>query len=211
MLTLVAEAVEKYAAEHAAEESPLLKELVAETRATQDAPQMQVGRLEGAILRLLVRLAGARRVLEIGTFTGYSALVMAEALPEGGELITCDVDPQATAIALKYWARAPHGKRITLKLGKAADTLKTLSGPFDVVFIDADKPGYQGYWDACVPLVRPGGLLLADNVLWNGKVVAPDDEHARTIARFNEHVRADARVESAILTIRDGLTLAVKK
>lgn len=211
MLTLVAEALEQYAAEHAAEESPLFQELVKETYATQEAPQMQVGRLEGAVLRLLVRLVGARRVLELGTFTGYSALAMAEGLPEGGELITCDEDPEATAVARRFWARSPHGKKITLKLGKALDTLKTLTGPFDAVFIDADKANYGNYWDACLPLVRPGGLLMADNVLWNGKVVAPDDSMARTIVAFNAKVKADTRVESVILTIRDGLTIAIKR
>lgn len=211
MLTLVAEAVEQYAAAHAAEESPLLKALVKETYATQAAPQMQVGRLEGAVLRLLVRLVGARRVLELGTFTGYSALAMAEGLPDGGEVITCDEDPEATAIARKYWARSSHGKKITLKLGKALETIKTLADPFDAVFIDADKANYGNYWDACLPLVRPGGLLMADNVLWNGKVVAPDDEMARVIVAFNAKVKADARVESVILTIRDGLTIAIKK
>lgn len=180
---------------------------------------MQVGRLEGAVLRLLVRLVRARRVLELGTFTGYSALVMAEGLPDDGELITCDEDPVATEIARKYWARSPHGRKITLKLGKALDTIETLSGPldkarvvpFDVVFIDADKANYGNYWDACLPLVRQGGLLMADNVLWNGKVVAPDDAMARVIVAFNAKVKADPRVESAILTIRDGLTIAIKK
>ena len=211
MLTLVPEIIEKYAAEHSAEESSLLQELVHETFAQTEAPQMQVGRLEGAFLRLIVRITAANRVLELGTFTGYSSLVMAEGLPEGGELITCDQDEKNTAIARKYWALSSHGKKISFRLGKALDTLKTLQGPFDLVFIDADKANYVNYWEACLPLVRPGGVLLADNTLWNGNVVNPKGEADQTMADFNTHVLSDSRVESVMLTIRDGVTLAFKR
>ena len=211
MLTLVPEAIERYAATNSPEESTLLQELVAETHAKTDAPQMQVGRLEGAFLRMMVRLSGARRILELGTFTGYSSLVMAEGLPDDGELITCDIDATNTAIARKYWALASHGKKITFKLGPALDTLKTLAGPFDLVFIDADKVNYAKYWDACVPMVRKGGAILADNTLWNGGVVNPKDDGDRVMAAFNEHVKADSRVEAVMVTIRDGVTVAIKR
>ncbi len=139
MKRIVPKKIERYCAENTTPESQLLRQLVAETYASTEIPEMQVGHLEGAFLRMLVRLVNAKRILELGTFTGYSALVMAEALPEDGELITCDIDPDATEIAKRYWTRSPHGKKIELKLGNALDTLKTIEGPFDVVFIDADK------------------------------------------------------------------------
>src|ERR1041384_18446 len=134
MLTLVPEAIEAYATKHSAEESPALKALAKETWARQPAAMMQVGRLEGDFLRLMVRISGARRVLELGTFTGYSALAMAEGLPAGGKVVTCDLNPETTAVAKKSWARSPHGRKIESKLGPALQTLKTLKGPFDLVF-----------------------------------------------------------------------------
>jgi caffeoyl-CoA O-methyltransferase len=204
-------ALEAYAAAHSTDESPLLRELARETRAKTKLPQMLVGHLEGAFLRSLVRISRAKRVLEIGTFTGYSALAMAEGLGPAGRLITCDIDSGSTAIARKFWARSPHGKKIQLKLGLALDTLKQLKGPFDLVFIDADKENYQNYWEACLPLVRSGGLLVADNVLWSGRVLKPKDYTDRAIARFNNFIRRDPRVQTVMLTVRDGLTLALKK
>lgn len=211
MLTLVPEAIEAYAAAHSREEGPVLKALVKETYASQRAAVMQVGRLEGDFLRLMVQVSGARRVLEIGTFTGYSALAMAEGLPAGGSLVTCDIDPLTTAVAKKFWVRSPHGKKIESRLGPALDTLKTLKGPFDLVFIDADKKNYRAYWEACLPKVRSGGLVLVDNVLWSGRILKPTaaDDHA--MAGFNRHVRSDKRVESVMLTLRDGVTVARKR
>jgi len=211
MLSLLPEAVDRYAAEHSEPESALLKSLVRETFAKTVMPQMQVGRLEGAFLRLLVRLTRARRVLEIGTFTGYSALAMAEGLPPGGRLITCDVDPEATAIARRHWARSPHGRKIDLRLGPALETLETLKGPFDMVFIDADKTNYLRYYEAVLPKVRRGGLIVADNVLWSGRVLAPKDESDRALAAYGSRVARDRRVEAVMLTVRDGMMLAYKK
>jgi caffeoyl-CoA O-methyltransferase len=156
-------------------------------------------------------MTGAKRVLEIGTFTGYSALAMAEGLPEGGTIVTCDIDPKATAIARSFWARSPHGSKIVLKLAPALDTIATLAEPIDLVFIDADKQNYVRYWDACVPKVRSGGVLLADNVLWSGAVLDPKTDDDRALARFNEHVLRDASVERVMLPIRDGITVAVKR
>lgn len=211
ILALIPDAIEQYATAQSAGEAPLFRELAAETHAVTDCPQMQVGQLEGGLLRLLVRMINARRVLEIGTFTGYSALAMAEGLPADGELITCDIDPKATAIAQKYWARSPHGKKISLTLGPALDTLSTLHGPFDLVFIDADKTNYRHYWEAALPKVRQGGLLVIDNVLWSGRVLDPQDAESEAIATFNDHVTKDPRVEAVMLTVRDGITVAWKK
>lgn len=204
-------AIEKYALKHSAQESRLLKRLAAETRRKTDWPQMMVGPLEGGFLRFLVHSTGARRVLEIGTFTGYSALSMAGGLLPGGTIVTCDIDPQNTDIAKKFWKRSAFGKRITLKLGPALQTLKTLKGPFDFVFIDADKENYENYWNAVLPKLRHGGIIAADNVLWGGRVLKPKDKTDRAIARFNRYVKNDSRVDVLMLPIRDGITLAVKR
>ncbi|MDH4037085.1 MAG: class I SAM-dependent methyltransferase [Candidatus Krumholzibacteria bacterium] len=211
MIPIVSEAIDAYAAEHSSPEPALLAELAEETRASMDSPQMMVGHSEGLFLRLLARLMGARRVLEIGTFTGYSSLCLAEGLPADGRVITCDVDPRATAIARRYWARSAHGAKITLELRPALETLAGLRGPFDMVFIDADKQNYIRYWEACVPHVRAGGALLADNVLWSGKVLDPREKDDHAIVAFNQHVARDLRVERVVLPLRDGLTLAVKR
>jgi caffeoyl-CoA O-methyltransferase len=210
-LTLVPTDIEKYAQEHTEVPAPLFEELRQTTWARVSLPQMQVGRMEGTFLRMLVRMTRARRVLEIGTFTGYSALMMAEALPDDGELLSCDIDPEATAVARDFFARSPHGQKITLRMGPALETLNTLSGPFDLAFIDADKQNYSAYYDAVLPLLRTGGLLVADNTLWSGRVLEPrtPDDHA--IVAFNDKVAADPRVEKVLLTIRDGMMLALKR
>ena len=210
-MNILSEKFNKYIYLNTKIESNLLRQLVRETYQKMQIPQMQVGRLEGALLRLLVRLSRARHVLEIGTFTGYSALVMAEGLPKNGRLITCDIDPEATAMAKKFWAKSRHGRKIELKLGPALATLKTLKGPFDFVFIDADKENYPNYWEKTVPLVRSGGLFVIDNVLWSGRVLHPRDAESRAIARLNERIKNDRRVEAVMLPVRDGITLAWKK
>jgi len=202
--------IERYCKKNTIPESALLHELVAETYASTAFPDMQIGHIEGAFLRMLVHLIRAKRVLELGTFTGYSSLAMAEALPEDGKLITCDIDQEATEIAKKYWSRSPHGKKIELRLGYALETLKTIEGVFDVVFIDADKENYINYWELCIPKTRSGGLLVVDNVLWSGGALDPKDETDRAIAEFNEHVSNDKRVEVVMLPIRDGVSLAWK-
>jgi len=213
MLSFLPEEMNRYVERHTTCEEPLFRELAERTRAETDMPQMMVGAVEGALLRALVRLSGARRVLEIGTFTGYSALSIASALPEDGHVITCDVDDQATAIAREFWARHPAGGRIDLRIAPALDTIATLPGPLDMVFIDADKPNYIAYYESVLPRLRAGGFIVADNVLWSGRVVAPaaeHDEETRALAAFNEHVSGDSRVEHVMLAVRDGITLAVK-
>ncbi len=211
MPDIVPKPIERYAHAHSGPESPLFTSLAKTTHEKTEAPQMQTGHLEGSFLRLLVRAIQAKHVLEIGTFTGYSALCMAEGMPQGGKLITCDVDKTATKIAREHWNQSHHGKKIFLELGPALNTLKKLRGPFDLVFIDADKENYLNYWNACLPKVRQGGLILVDNVLWSGRVLDPKDATDKAIVHFNEAVSNDKRVDLVMLTIRDGVTLAVKK
>jgi caffeoyl-CoA O-methyltransferase len=204
-------AVEQFAQDHTEPETDLYARLREETYQVMDKPQMQVGLLEGRFLKMLVRLTGARNVLEIGMFTGYSALMMAEALPNDGSLITCEIDSKAEAIARKYFAESPHGHKITIRMGPALETIKTLPGPLDLVFIDADKPNYCNYYEACFSLVKPGGLIVGDNVLWSGKVIDPKDDDTRAIVAFNDLVQSDLRVENVCLTVRDGMMLAWKR
>jgi caffeoyl-CoA O-methyltransferase len=207
-LGLVDDAVSRYAEEHSIAESDTMRAIAEETRATIEMWIMMVGPMEAALLRQLVQLVGAKRVLEVGTFTGYSAIAMAEGLPSDGRLVTLDISEEWTAIARKHWASSPHGAKIQLELGPALDTLRELEGPFDVAFIDADKEAYPDYWDAIVPIVRPGGLVIVDNVLAGGRVVAPDDDRAKAMAAFNTKVKGDARVQPVMLPIRDGVTIA---
>lgn len=211
MLTMVAEEIELYAEAHTTNPGALFDELAAATKAATTSHQMMSGRTVGGLLQMLIHVGGASRVLEIGTFTGYSALCMAAALPEDGELITCDVDPEMTAIARRFWKRSPHGKKIRLVLGPALDTIKTLKGKFDLIFIDADKPNYPGYYRAAVDLLAPRGVIAIDNVLWGGRVVSPDDESGRAIAALNDLVAQDPSVEHVLLTVRDGVLLVRKK
>jgi len=208
---LVPEDIEAYAAAHTDPPGPLYEQLREVTHAQMRSPQMQVGPIEGAFLKMLVQLTGAKRVLEIGMFTGYSGLKMAEGLPDGGELITCDIDPLAEAIARKFHARSPHGKKITIRMGPALETIKTLRPPLDLVFIDADKERYSAYYQAVLPLLRPGGLIVADNTLWSGRVLRPTQETDKAIVAFNDLVARDPRVEKVLLTVRDGILLARKK
>ncbi len=210
-MDFIDEDIENYAWEHTESDGDLLQALTEETHANLELPQMLTGRIEGRFLKLLARLVGARRILEIGTFSGYSALSMAEGLPEDGELITCDVDPVTCAVARRYFEQSPHGKKITLMEGAALDSIAQLSGAFDMAFIDADKTNYGNYYDAILPLMRPGGLIAVDNVLWSGRVLAPEDESDHAIAAFNEKVKNDDAVEAVMLTVRDGIFCIRKK
>ncbi len=204
-------AVEQFARIHTEPETDLFIRLREETQRTMDQPQMQVDVIEGRFLKTLVRLTGARAILEVGMFTGYSALMMAEGLPEDGSLITCEIDPKAEAIARRYFAESPDKHKITIRMGPALETIKTLTGPLDLVFIDADKPNYSKYYEACLPLVKPGGLIVADNVLWSGKVLNPERADDYAIVAFNDLVQNDRRVENVCLTVRDGMMLAWKR
>jgi caffeoyl-CoA O-methyltransferase len=193
----------------------VLADLHAETAALGPIAGMQVGPDQGQLLTLLTRIAGARRAVEVGTFTGYSSLCIARGLEPGGTLLCCDVNEEWTALARRAWARAGLDDRIELRIAPALDTLRALppDADIDLVFVDADKPGYVSYWDELVPRVRPGGLLLADNVLWSGRIADPDADDANSVAlrEFNDHVAADDRVEVAMLPAYDGLTIARKR
>src|ERR1044071_224734 len=211
MTSFIDEKIERFARDHTTPETDLFVRLREETYRTMESPQMQVDRIEGEFLKMLVRLTGARLVLEIGTFTGYSALMMAAGLPDDGRLITCEVDPEAEAIARRYFAESSHGSKIDLRMGPALETIKSLTGPIDLVFIDADKPNYSKYYEASLALLKPGGLLIADNVLWSGKVLNPKDENDHAIVAFDKLVQSDSRVENVCLTVRDGIMLAWKR
>ena len=215
--SLLPEDVERYVGQVITKETPLQKRLRAET-AKLPMSMMQIGPDQGALLALLVRLIGAKHTLEIGTFTGYSALTVAQALPEGGKVIACDISEEWTAIARRYWREAGLDDRIELRLGPAAEALKALlqaggAGSFDFAFIDADKSGYDSYYELCLQLIRPNGLIAIDNVLWSGAVLDPKKRDADTAAlrALNLKIRDDARVDSALLTVGDGLMLARKR
>ncbi len=207
MSFLVDERLEEYAERHTTPPDSLLAELAAETKATMAAPQMLTGTIEGRFLELLVAGSGAKRVLEIGTFTGYSALSMAAALPPDGRIDTLDIEPTHAEVAQRYFDRSPHGGKITLHLGPALQTLATLEGTFDFVFIDADKLNYDAYYEAVLPRLSERGLIAIDNTLWSGKVLDPPDDSSRLIAALNEKLAADDRIVAVQLTVRDGITL----
>jgi caffeoyl-CoA O-methyltransferase len=201
--------VEQYAEEHTEPDGELFERLAQETHKKTTAPQMMVGRIEGRFLGSLVRMLRARRVLELGTFTGYSSISMALALPAGGRIITCDVNEETTAIARRYAEEAGVADRIDYRLGPGLETIAQLDGPFELVFIDADKPNYLNYYEATLPLLAEGGLLVADNTLWSGRVSdeSETDENTSAIRSFNDHVLADPRVHNVLLTVRDGMNL----
>lgn len=209
---LLSEAVSRYLGEVGLREPEILRELRAATRSVPHS-NMQIGADQGAFMAMLVRLMGAKRCLEIGTYTGYSALAVALALPEDGRIVCCDISAEYTAIARPFWARAGVAHKIDLRLAPALETLGKLQGPFDFVFIDADKENYIAYYERCLELLRPGGVIVADNVLWSGEVANPtaSDPQTRAIRAFNEHVHRDERVELAMLSIGDGVTLARKR
>jgi len=205
---ILEEAVEGYAEAHTTPMPELFERLEEETRSSTTAPQMMVGPLEGQFLAWLVRISQAKHILEIGTFTGYSSISMALALSEGGRIVTCDIDAETTAIARRYAEEAGVADRIDYRVRPAIKTLAELDGPFDLVFIDGDKESYIEYYEAVLPKLADDGFIVADNVLWSGRVLEEDgEESTEAIKRFNDHVAADDRVECLMLTVRDGMTL----
>ena len=205
-----------YVVEHTREDE-LLARLRAETERDTDMAIMQIAPDQGALLALLAQAIGARTALELGTFTGYSAICIARALPaDDGALVTCDVSEEWTSIARRYFEEANLADRIDLRLGPALETLAELGGPFDFAFIDADKPNYMAYWEEVLKLVRAGGIIVVDNVFAGGSVVGPRDdgfshESVETIRRLNDAIVADERVEMAMVGIADGITIAIKR
>ncbi|HEX3096247.1 MAG TPA: class I SAM-dependent methyltransferase [Usitatibacter sp.] len=213
----LSDALLAYVARSAAREHPVLAELRAVTASMPHA-QMQIGPDQGALMALLVKLLAARRTLEIGVFTGYSALAVALALPADGKVVACDVSEEWTAIGRRHWEKAGVAGKIDLRLGRALTTLDALvadgaAGTFDFAFIDADKQGYAAYYERCLVLLRRGGLIAVDNTLWSGAVIDPKDTSADTasLRAFNESLAGDSRVDLAMLTVGDGLTLAMKR
>jgi predicted O-methyltransferase YrrM len=206
----------EYVAAHTSPPDALLRDLAGETaRRFPDHTRLPIGPEQGTFMTMLSRLVGARRAIEVGTFTGYSSICLARGLAEGGRLICCDINADAAALAAEYWHKAGLDDRIELRLGPALDTLRALpaAASFDLAFIDADKTGYVSYWDEIVPRTRGGGIILVDNTLLHGRIFdpAPGDADARAIRDFNAHARADDRVEMAMLSVGDGLIFARKK
>jgi caffeoyl-CoA O-methyltransferase len=199
--------IDAYVDAHTTPLEPLLVELHEATYGEMSSPGMIAGPVLGRLLRFLVAMVAPRLVLEIGTFTGYSALAMAGGLPDAGRIVTCEISPERADFARSWFDRSPLGDRIDLRVGPALDTIAALDGPFDFVFIDADKEGYTGYYEAVVPKLSPRGLIAIDNTLRGGEVADPVDDGGRAMAAFNAHVHADPRTENVMLTVRDGVTL----
>lgn len=208
---IVDPAVELYAVEHTSAPDPALSALASETAATLADPQMLTGPVEGRLLEMLVFATRAERVLELGTYSGYSALSMAAALGPNGRLITCELNTEHADFARRHIEASPYADRIEMRQGPALQTLQSLEGLFDLVFIDADKPSYRDYYEAALPKLASHGMIVVDNTLWSGRVLhasnADADESTRALAAFNDHVVADARVVCVMLTVRDGITL----
>ncbi len=204
---LVSADIETYAQAHSMAESHLCRALREETQRRMESPQMIVGPLEGAFLKMMTQLVRATSVLEIGMFTGYSALCFAEALPVNGTVMTCEIDEASAALARRYFARSPIGKKIEIRMGPAIDTMRGLKGPFDLIFIDADKTNYVNYYRRALDLLSPHGVLLIDNVLWDGEVLKqpPPDEKTAAIQELNRVVSTDPRVTAVLVTVRDGI------
>jgi len=208
MLTLVPEEIEAYVSAHSQPLPPLMQDLIAETHDVMgERATMLSGQVEGALLQTLIAALDATDVLEIGMFTGFSALMMASALPPDGRVVTCEINDQAITLAQRYFDRHPDGGKIDVRRGPALDTLKALKGPFDLVFIDADKTNYTAYYERALDLLSPHGLIAVDNVLWSGNVLDPQDENAKAIVAFNDHVQQDDRVTNVMLSVRDGISL----
>jgi caffeoyl-CoA O-methyltransferase len=209
MSLIVPEEIEAYAEAHTTPPSELLSRLAEETREKLRSPQMLTGTIEGRLLEFLVFALGARRVLELGTYSGFSSISMAAALPPGGRIDTCEVDETHAEVARRYVEEAGYSDRITVHLGPALETISRLDGEFDFVFIDADKENYINYYEAVLPRLTERGLIAADNTLWSGRVLDESEREQGTqaIRAFNEHVREDTRVVSVMLTVRDGVTL----
>jgi predicted O-methyltransferase YrrM len=209
MTDIVDPTLEAYASEHTTAPPPYLEELARDLVATLDFPGMMVGRLEGRFLETLTFALGARSVLEIGTFGGYSALSMAAGLAPGGRIISCEISPVHAEFARRHIAASPYAESIEVVVGPAIETVATLSGPFDLVFIDADKAAYPDYFEAVLPKLSAGGLIAADNTLWSGRILDPADQSEDTVAlrRFNDALAVDPRVVVVQTTVRDGVTL----
>jgi caffeoyl-CoA O-methyltransferase len=210
----MANVIETYVDAHTDDLPPLLQELMAETEKLTGRAFWSIGKVEGKILQLLIKISNTKRAVEVGTFTGYSALVIAEALPADGILTTCENNKAYADMAQRFFGKSPHGGKIRLKLGPALNTLQEMpTGSAEFVFIDADKPSYGGYFDQALRILNSGGLIFVDNVFWRHKIFKSkiSNENAKAIAAFNEKVRQEKRVEKVMLSVRDGIYLIRKK
>ncbi len=211
-MEILDEAIEAYALQHTSEESPLLQEIHETTDRELEYSNMLTNRMVGRLLQFLIQLGGYRRILELGMFTGYSALTMAEVLPDEGKVITLDMNEKYAKIARSFMERSPHGDKVSIVMGEAENTLPDLEGPFDLAFIDADKQNYPLYYDLIKPRLKPGGMMVVDNAFWSGAVLTPEeDEKGRAVDELNKKIRQDDEVENVLLTVRDGLNLVRKK
>jgi caffeoyl-CoA O-methyltransferase len=205
---ITSEEIERYAEEHTTPPTDLQRRLAEETRETLGAPQMLTGTVEGRLLEFLVFALRPRRVLELGTYSGYSSLAMAQMLPPGGHLDTCEVDETHADVARRYHEEAGVADRITIHRGPALETVERLEGEFDLVFVDADKPNYPAYYEALVPRLSAGGIMVLDNTLWSGRVAEPPDSpETEMFVELNARIASDPRVVAVMLTVRDGVTL----
>jgi len=214
METEIHDAIERYIDDHTDDISPLLQELLTETEKITGLSRWSIGKVEGKLIQLLIKLSGTNQAVEVGTFTGYSALVIAEALPEDGILTTCEANQKYADIARRYFKKSPHGRKIDLKLGPALSSLKEIpDGSAGFFFIDADKPSYAAYFDEALRILLPGGFIIVDNVFWRNKIFKKKitNENAKAIAEFNEKVRHEDRVENVMLGVRDGIYLIRKR
>ena len=208
------EVIEGYVDAHTDDLPDLLEDLLAETESVTGRSRWSIGKVEGKLLQMLIKISNTKRVVEVGTFTGFSALVMAEALPGDGMLTTCESSEAYADIALRYFKKSPYGKKINLKLGAALQTLREIAdNSQDFIFIDADKPSYSAYFEEALRILRPGGIVFVDNVFWRNKIFKKkiSNENAKAIAAFNEKVNRENRVEKVMLGIRDGIYLIRKK
>lgn len=206
----LSEQLEDYIAEHSENEPELLAKLSKETHQKILQPRMLSGHFQGRVLSLLSKLIAPKRILEIGTYTGYSALCLCEGLADGGQLDTIDIKEELQDFQRKYFERSPYNDQIKQHLGSAIDIIPTLEGPFDLVFIDADKENYQNYFELVLPKMRKGGIILSDNVLWSGKILEEakaNDKSTLKLQQYNQHLKNDKRVETVLLPIRDGLSV----
>lgn len=214
METEMHEVIESYIDSHTDDVSPLLQELLTETEKITGFARWSIGKVEGKLMQLIIKLSGTKSAVEVGTFTGYSALIIAEALPEDGLLTTCESNERYAEIARRYFKKSPHGKKIHLELRPALETLcKIADNSVDFVFIDADKASYGRYFDEALRFLRTGGLIIVDNVFWRNKIFKPEitNKNAMAIAAFNEKVKHDDRTEKVMLSVRDGIYLIRKK
>ncbi|HET6630353.1 MAG TPA: class I SAM-dependent methyltransferase [Woeseiaceae bacterium] len=211
MELLTDEGIDQYAFRNTRAEGELLQSLARRTEREMDDPQMLTGRVEGRLLKLLVQLCRPRLIVEVGTFTGYSALSMAEGLGPEGRIVTCEIDPLAQQVAQEAFDASPHGRKIEIRMGPALETIRRLEDEIDLAFIDADKEHYPEYYEAILERTRPGGLLVLDNMLWSGKVLDPQEEIPRVLDALNRTIAADERVENVLLTVRDGVQLVRKR